>query len=122
MEIKNLELIGKRRFNKSYVFDSELFSYESYLCFFSARIYYKYGKKFIVAELNHYLFDYDSVTIGRFYDVTFYDDNVLYYGITSITEIYSNDSVSDLQFNSIYDFKELPEVKKKKQKKGGYYK
>lgn len=115
-EVKTLELIGKKKFNKKIGSDIDYF-YESFLCFFSARYYYEYGKKYIIAELDSDLFKLDSIKIGEFYDVKFYSDTVFYYGITVITDVYSNDSIPDLNYNSIYDFKVLPESKKKQKKR-----
>lgn len=116
IEVKTLELIGKKKVNKKMGSDIDYF-YESCLCFFSAKNYYEYGKKYIIAELDTDLFKFDSIKIGEFYDVKFYCDTVFYYGLTVITDVYSSDSTPDLKYNSIYDFKVLPESKKKRKKR-----
>lgn len=87
-------------------------NYTIYFCFFSARNYYEYGKKYVVLELCPTVFNGLCFKYGEFYYIAYTGDYQLYFGRKAIVDIFSNPSKSDYHFNSIYSFKHIPELKK----------
>lgn len=110
--VRYLELIGIAPYEAP-----DIDSYTIYFCFFSARNYYEYGKKYIVLELYPSMFDCSCFKLGEFFSIEYIGGYQLYFGRKAIIDIFSDTAKSDYHFNSIYSFEHLPELKKEKKKR-----
>jgi hypothetical protein len=123
INIGQAELIGKRSFirKEKLVFSDEFCDFKYYLFFFSVRLYYEWGKKYIVAEMDPVIlkYSYDDMTLGKFFKLKIFPKKDIYINKKTISDIYLNEDLTNSHFNEIYGIELIPEVKNEKRKRKG---